>query len=124
MDTALIVVIVVVAALILFLIARRAWDRSLEARREKAGELRVESTREEERARRAEVEAERKRGAAESARRRAERLDPDTDTPGGRRFSFFRRDEDEEVDEADSEAADRETANREHRGLWDRLIHR
>jgi hypothetical protein len=118
-DTALIIVIAVVAAVVLFLIARSAWARSLEARREKAGELRDESTREEERARRAEVEAERKRGTAEVTRRRADRLDPDAETPG-RRFSFLRRDEDEVADEDEAETEGRG----ERRGLWDRLVHR
>jgi len=121
MDTALIIVIAVVAGLVLFAIARRAWARRIEARREKAGELRVESTREEERARRAEIEAGRKREAAEGARRRAERLDPDTETPG-RRFSPFRRGRDED----DGEAVDRgaETETEERPGLFHRLLRR
>jgi hypothetical protein len=100
MDTALIIVIAAVALLLLFLVARRAWARSIEARREKAGELRVESTRKQQRARRAEIEAERERAAAETSAERADRLDPDVES-GGRRFSLFRRNRDEEEEEAE-----------------------
>lgn len=129
MDTALIVVIVAVALLLLFVVARRAWARSLEARREKAGELRVEATQKQEQARRAEIEAERERVAAETSARRADRLDPDVEGGEGR-FSFLRRNRDEDHDEDDYDEdanrdADRETtANGDRRGLWDRLVHR
>lgn len=94
MDTALIIVIVVVA-LLLFFVARRAWGRGIEARREKAGELRVESTRDQERARRAEIEAERRREAAETRQRRADRIDPDVEGPR-RSWTPFRRNRDDE----------------------------
>ena len=121
MDTALIIVIAVAAALLLFLIARRVWARGIEARREKAGELRVESTRRQEEARRAEREAERQREAADATTRRAERIDPDVETPGRRRFGVFRRDGGEDHDET----AGPETAEADDRpSLWDRLVHR
>ena len=107
MDVGLIIVIAV-AVLLLFFVARRAWTRSIEARREKAGELRVESTRKEQRAREAEIQAEREREAAETSARRADRLDPDVDTGGGRRFSLFRRNRDED-EVADDEVAEADT---------------
>ncbi len=98
MDAALIIVIAAVVLLIVFLLARRGWARSVDARREKAGELRVESTREEEDARRAEREAERQRERAERAARRADRLDPDADTGGGR-LGFLKRNRGKDEDE-------------------------
>ena len=103
MDTALIIVIAVVVLLLLFFVARRAWGRSIEARREKAGELRVESTRDQERARRAEIEAERRREAADTRQRRADRIDPDV---GGSRRGWnpFRRNRDDENVDAEESA--------------------
>jgi len=124
MDTALIVVIAAVALLALFLIARQGWARSQDKRRQKAGELRVESTREQERARRAEIEAERRHESAAAAERRAERIDPDAETAGRRRFSFFGRDRDSEDEETERETPERETSEEGRPGLWDRLVHR
>jgi hypothetical protein len=118
-------VIAAVAVLLLMLVARRAWARGLEARREKAGELRVEAEERKQDARRAEIAAEREREAAETSAQRADRLDPDVDT-GGRR-GLFRRggDEDHEEDhDAEADADHETTANGDRRGLWDRIAHR
>jgi type II secretory pathway pseudopilin PulG len=122
MDTALIIVIAVVAILLVAFLARRAWARGLEARREKAGELRVEAAQRQESARRAEIEAEREREEAEARGRRAERLDPDTDTPGGR-FGILSRNRDEDIDE-DERGYDEAEASDGRRSLWDRLARR
>jgi hypothetical protein len=110
MDTALIIVIAAVALLVVFFLARRASAAANEKRRRMASELRVESTRAEERARRAEVEAENEREAAQARASRADKLDPDTDTPR-RRFGLFgRRDDgvDDSEERTDEEAG---TAN-------------
>jgi hypothetical protein len=123
MDTALIVIIAVAALLLVAFVAGRAWARGLEARREKAGELRVEATRRQERARRAEVEAEREREAAEVRGRRAERLDPDTDTPG-RRFGILSRDRGEDIDGDERDYDEAEAGEGRRPSLWDRLVHR
>jgi flagellar biosynthesis/type III secretory pathway M-ring protein FliF/YscJ len=123
MDTALIIVIVAVALLLVAFVARRVWARGQEARREKAGELRVEATRAQERARQAEVEAEREREAAEARGRRADRIDPDAESPGGRFRPFSRDRGDEDYDE-DERDYDEEQAGERRRSLWDRLVHR
>ena len=90
MSTAVIIAIVVVGAIILFFAVRGAYARSVEMRRNKAGELREEATVADERAREAEIEAQRREREAdakrEEARQRAERadkLDPDVDTDEG-----------------------------------------
>jgi hypothetical protein len=122
MDTGLIIVIAAVVLLVVALFGRRAWARSLEARREKAGELRVEATQREESARRAEQQAEKEREAAQARATRAERIDPDADGPR-RRFRLFGRDRDDENEDADE--TDRvDTADDERPSLWDRLAHR
>lgn len=131
MDTILIVVIAAIGLLLLFFVGRRTWARGQEARREKAGELRVEATRGRERARRAESQAERERERAEARAARAERIDPDTATPG-RRFRSFSRDQEEDVDserrsagaDRDEEGARPEEGNGRRRSLWDRIAHR
>ena len=125
MDTALIIVIAAVALLLLFMLARRAWGRGQEARREKAGELRVEAAQKQEQARRAEIEAERERVASETSARRADRLDPDVDSGGGR-FSFLRRNREEDEDDVghDEDAGRETSASGDRRGLWDRLTRR
>ena len=119
MDTALIIAIAAAALLVLFLVARRGVLAAEEKRREKAGELRVEATRQEERARRAEVEAERQREQADARAARADKIDPDTETPGGR-FGLFRRGSDEEADR-EREADER---HEERSGLFSRLTGR
>ena len=87
MSTAVIIAIVVVGAIVLFFAVRGGYARSLEMRRNKAGELREGATESDERAREAEIEAQRRSREAdakrEEARARAERadkLDPDVDT--------------------------------------------
>ena len=103
MDTALIIIIAAVVVLALVLLARRGWERGLEARREKAGELRVEATQSEERAKRAEIQAEREREAAEARTTRADRIDPDAEGERPGLFARFRRDRDGDEEHAEDE---------------------
>jgi hypothetical protein len=124
MDTALIIIIAAVVLLLLIFAATRVWRRGLEARREKAGELRVEATRRQESARRAEVEAEREREVAQNRARRADMIDPDAESARGR-FGLFRRDRDEGYDEdADEREVDEAEAGNGRPSLWDRLVRR
>ncbi len=128
MDTALIVVIAVVALLVILFVASRTWRRALDARREKASELRVDATRRQERARRAEIEAGRERDEARARERRAERIDPDTEGAGSRLRPFRRgRDEEHDEDARDEDARDYDDAEADSErrpSLWNRLIHR
>jgi hypothetical protein len=103
MDTALIIVLAVVALLVIAFIASRASRRATVKRREMAGNLRVESTEAETRARRAEAEAQRERELAESRASRADRIDPDTDGPRRRLWPFNRNGDDAE-DRTEAEA--------------------
>ena len=87
MSTVAIIAIVVVGLIVLFFAVRAAYARSLEMRREKAGELREGATVSDERAREAEIEAQRRSREAEKQRdeakeraQRADKLDPDVDT--------------------------------------------
>ena len=98
MDAVLVIIIAAVVLLVILFVGRRLWSRGQDVRREKASELRVEATRSEERARRAETESDREREAAESRASRAERIDPDTKSGGPLRR--FRRDRDEEPEES------------------------
>jgi F0F1-type ATP synthase membrane subunit b/b' len=96
MDTVLIIIIAAIVVLAILFLARGGIRRAQDKRREKASELRVEATEAEERARRAETEAEREREAAEARTARADRLDPDADSPS--MFRRFRRDSDEQYE--------------------------
>ena len=101
MGTALIIVLAAVVLVVVFLIARRASENK---RREMASGLRMDSTRAEERAKRAEIQAEQDRQTAESRAARADRIDPDTEAP---RRRFFGRRHDEEAERVEEEASAR-----------------
>jgi hypothetical protein len=122
MDTALIIIVIAAAALlVVFLLARRASAAANEKRRRMASDLRVESTRAEERARRAEVQAEEEREAAAARATRADRIDPDTDT-SRRRFGVFGRHEDDSEEKRSEDEA--ETSGNRRPRLRDRLLNR